>query len=121
MNNLDVRLTKWPLIFNLLSLLLARIGRRQLTDQMVDSIVYNTPPKHRGSKRFFRQLEDAGTTFDNRFSLSLYRYSAGLISFSEYLFLWVVLTSKPDIFILVHHYTFHLRTIDGISYCICDV
>ncbi|CAF5176092.1 unnamed protein product [Rotaria magnacalcarata] len=44
---------------------------------MVGSILYNTPPKHRGSKRFFRDLEDAG-----------------LISFSEYLFLWVILT-KP--------------------------
>ncbi|CAF4634784.1 unnamed protein product [Rotaria socialis] len=54
-----------------------RIGRRQLTDPMVESILYNTPPKHRGSKRFFRDLEDAG-----------------LISFSEYLFLWVILT-KP--------------------------
>ncbi len=39
---------------------LARIGRRHLTDEMVDSILYNTPPKHRGSKRFFRNLEDAG-------------------------------------------------------------
>ncbi|CAF2150068.1 unnamed protein product [Rotaria magnacalcarata] len=54
-----------------------RIGRRQLTDAMVGSILYNTPPKHRGSKKFFRDLEDAG-----------------LISFSEYLFLWVILT-KP--------------------------
>ncbi|UJR13935.1 hypothetical protein I4U23_000940 [Adineta vaga] len=54
-----------------------RIGRRHLTDEKVDSILYSTPPKHRGSKRFFRNLEDAG-----------------LISFSEYLFLWVILT-KP--------------------------
>ncbi|CAF1221406.1 unnamed protein product [Adineta ricciae] len=54
-----------------------RIGRRQLTDEKVDSILYSTPPKHRGSTRFFRNLEDAG-----------------LISFSEYLFLWVILT-KP--------------------------
>jgi len=38
----------------------ARIGRRHLTDEKVDSILYNTPPKHRGSKKFFRNLEDAG-------------------------------------------------------------
>ncbi|CAF4019075.1 unnamed protein product, partial [Adineta steineri] len=54
-----------------------RIGRRHLTEEKIDSILYGTPPKHRGSKRFFRNLEDAG-----------------LISFSEYLFLWVILT-KP--------------------------
>ncbi|CAF3945148.1 unnamed protein product [Rotaria sp. Silwood2] len=54
-----------------------RIGRRILTDDMVHSILYSTPPKHRGSKRFFRNLEDAG-----------------LISFSEYLFLWVILTKS---------------------------
>lgn len=55
-----------------------RVGHRQLTDEKVNAILYSTPPKHRGSKRFFRNLEDAG-----------------LISFSEYLFLWVILT-KPN-------------------------
>ncbi|CAF4668609.1 unnamed protein product [Rotaria sp. Silwood1] len=55
-----------------------RIGRRQLTEDMVNTILYMTLPKHRGSKRFFRNLEDAG-----------------LISYAEYLFLWVILT-KPS-------------------------
>jgi hypothetical protein len=41
-------------------LVLARIGRRQLTGEMVESMLYNTPPKHRGSKNFFRHLEDGG-------------------------------------------------------------
>ncbi|CAF4659408.1 unnamed protein product [Rotaria sp. Silwood1] len=55
-----------------------RIGRRQLIEDMVNTILYMTLPKHRGSKRFFRNLEDAG-----------------LISYAEYLFLWVILT-KPS-------------------------
>ncbi|CAF2997501.1 unnamed protein product [Rotaria sp. Silwood2] len=55
-----------------------RIGRRELTEDIFNSILYSTPPKHRGSKRFFRNLEDAG-----------------LISYAEYLFLWVILT-KPS-------------------------
>jgi hypothetical protein len=45
---------------NFFFILLARIGRRHLTDQVVQSLLYSTPPKHRGSKRFFRNLEDAG-------------------------------------------------------------
>ncbi len=49
------------LIFIVISYLLARIGRRQLTAEMVETILYNTPPKHRGSKKFFRHLEDGGT------------------------------------------------------------
>ncbi len=61
--------------------LLARISRRQLTDEMVDTMLYNTPPKHRGSKKFFRNLENDG-----------------LISYMEYLFLWVILTSKNSFF-----------------------
>ncbi|CAF0768424.1 unnamed protein product [Rotaria sordida] len=55
-----------------------RIGRRRLTDDIVNAILYSTPSKHRGSERFFRNLEDAG-----------------LISCAEYLFLWVILT-KPS-------------------------
>ncbi|CAF1578013.1 unnamed protein product [Rotaria magnacalcarata] len=69
-----------------------RIGRRQLTDSMVDSILYNTPPKHRGSNRFFRNLEDTG-----------------LISYAEYLFLWVILTKPSTQFEIV----FALFDIDG--------
>ncbi|CAF0865833.1 unnamed protein product, partial [Didymodactylos carnosus] len=54
-----------------------RIGRRHLNDAKVESLLYSTPPKHRGSKNFFRSLEESG-----------------IISFPEYLFLWVILT-KP--------------------------
>ncbi|CAF4161179.1 unnamed protein product [Rotaria sordida] len=56
----------------------SRIGRRQLTEDIVNYILHRTPPKHQSSKRFFRNLEDAG-----------------LISYAEYLFLWVILT-KPS-------------------------
>ena len=52
----------FTLTFTEILSLLARIGRRQLTADMVDSLIYSTPPKHRGSKKFFRQLEDAGIT-----------------------------------------------------------
>ncbi|CAF3582239.1 unnamed protein product [Rotaria sordida] len=55
-----------------------RIGRRRLTDDIFNAILYSTPSKHRSSERFFRNLEDAG-----------------LISCAEYLFLWVILT-KPS-------------------------
>jgi hypothetical protein len=50
----------FTLIFIMILLVLARIGRRQLTAEMVESMLYNTPPKHRGSKKFFQHLEDGG-------------------------------------------------------------
>jgi len=67
------RKKKLMFILNIISLLLARISRRRLTDNMVGSILYNTPPKHRGSKRFFRNLEDSGKT-SNIFSIFLYLF-----------------------------------------------
>ncbi|CAF0871345.1 unnamed protein product [Adineta steineri] len=64
-----------------------RIGRRQLTEEMVDSILYNTTPKHRGSKRFFRNLE-----------------GDGLISYSEYIFLLYEYNDQSDTTLLIHFF-----------------
>lgn len=56
---------------------LARQKRRDLTDDEVRKILKKTPPFNKGSKDLFRHLNDGG-----------------LISYTEYLFLLCVLTSK---------------------------
>jgi hypothetical protein len=68
--------------------LLARINRRQLTDGMVDGMLYNTPPKHRGSKKFFRNLENDGK-ISNIFSFHIY-------SFQRFNFLYGIFISLGD-------------------------
>ncbi|UJR33250.1 hypothetical protein I4U23_020705 [Adineta vaga] len=69
-----------------------RIGRRHLTDEMVRTMLSKTPSKWRGSNRFFRNLEDSG-----------------LISFSEYIFLCMILTKPTAQFQIA----FHMFDIDG--------
>ncbi|CAF0962475.1 unnamed protein product [Adineta steineri] len=72
-----------------------RIGRRQLTEEMVDSILYNTTPKHRGSKRFFRNLE--GDEPPSQFELAFHMFDTGgdlLIDKNEFLVLEKVMSNK---------------------------
>jgi hypothetical protein len=54
-----------------------RIHRKELTKEVYDKIIYNTPTRRNGNKRLFRTMEDQG-----------------IISYSEYLFLLCVITSK---------------------------
>lgn len=55
----------------------ARVRRKLLTKENYDSYLKNTPSRRYGSNRLFRNLEDRG-----------------IISYSEYLFLLCVITSK---------------------------
>jgi len=58
-------------------LLLARIRRKILTKENLNNYLKHTPERKKGSNRLFRNLEDRG-----------------IISYSEYLFLLCVITSR---------------------------
>ncbi len=57
-----------------------RMRRKCLTAEMVGKYLKATPARHHGSPRFFRDLEEKG-----------------LVSYSEYLFLLTVITSKASL------------------------
>ncbi|CAF4424901.1 unnamed protein product, partial [Rotaria sp. Silwood2] len=82
-------------IMSLIDFLLARIGRRELTEDIFNSILYSTPPKHRGSKRFFRNLEDAEPSTQFEIAFAMFDTDGNqLVDKHEFLVLGKVMSDK---------------------------
>lgn len=83
--------------------LVARLKRRILTIEDVNKFKDATPPLKKGSSQMFRNLRDkgewlsihsAGAPHPSDINVNLTSFFAGIISYTEYLFLLSILTSK---------------------------
>lgn len=76
---------------------LARLKRKQLTPKDIESIREATPTLSQGSPRLFRNLRDKGN-YKVKYILNALilttDHVSGIISYTEYLFLLSILTSK---------------------------